>query len=261
MSMLSSKASQTAAIIPGLIQAGVGFGQLRKGRRMGEGLEDPMMPIPQSALEALQNARVMASRSNMPGYENMVENMSQILSGAVGNINRAATSSPEALGAILNAVGMQTKASNDIGRMNAEVYMNNQEQLRNELRNIASYEDKKWGTNVLNPFLRQAAAAQALVGSGMQNLFSGISNVAGVKANQFKSGVPDIDPRSMTNTTPGVNPASSFSPTPASGFGFGGNEVPMQYDPVTGQWGYQGTTQPTWNNGSSAPLIPAIYSE
>lgn len=238
------------AAIPALIQGGVGVAQMIKGKRMGKNLKDPEMPIPQSAIEALQNARVMASRSNMPGYENQVMNMNQILSGAVGQINRSATSSQEGLGAILNAVGMQTKAANDIGISNAQHYDNSQRELRNQLGNMAGFENQKWGNDVLNPFLRQATAAQALSGAGMQNTFSGLSDLSGIGAYGIKSGAFTGTPK--TTTTPNMsNPPSDFT----------GKEVQMQYDPATGQWIYPGTTMPSWDTGNSAPLIPAIYSE
>lgn len=234
------------ASIPSLIQGGTGIAQMIKGNQMGKNLQDPRMPIPKSAMEALQNARVMASSYNMPGYENYVQNMNQIMSGAVGQINRSATDSQSALGALLGASGQQMQSANDIAKANAQQYAENQANLRNQLGQMSALEQAKWENDVLQPFMRKAQAAQGMAGAGMQNTFAGLSNLAGVAASGYKMGA--FGTGEGATATPGVTAGEGINPNALS---MTAAANPM-YTPISGYSQY--------GQSQFSPLISAILS-
>lgn len=174
------------ASIPGYIQAGTGIAQSVKGNRMLRDLQDPTMPIPQSAIDALNLARTRAGVSALPGEEAYLNDIGQIMAGAENSINRSATSAPQALGGTLNALGQQFRALNNLQGMRAQNINQNQRDLIDALNVMAGYEKNKWANDVFNPFQRKATAASALTGAGMQNIFAGASDISGVYANRMR---------------------------------------------------------------------------
>lgn len=172
------------ASIPALIQAGTGAAQIAKGNRMGKGLTDPRYAIPQSEKDYLNMARNNAGNLNPAGYESFIRGLDQIMAGATNAIDRGATSAPQALGAALGAAGQQTKALSDYQGVAEQSLQNRQNTLMNALNSMAGYEERQQDYNKFQPFFRKAAASQALVGSGMQNTYAGLSDVAGVYANK-----------------------------------------------------------------------------
>jgi hypothetical protein len=174
--------SSLIAAIPALIQTGAGAAQTIKGNRMGRGLTDPTMPIPKSAQDALALARLRAGQSVLPGEEQYLNDIAQVMAGAQYGINQGATSSGQALGSTLNAFGQQMKALQDLQRMRAQNINQNQRDLQGALGTMAGYEQNKWTNDVLNPFLRKSQAAQSMVGAGLQNTNAGLSDIAGIFA-------------------------------------------------------------------------------
>lgn len=172
------------AAIPALAQAGAGIAQTVKGNRMGRDLKDPIYTIPKSAVEALSMARNQASNFMPPGYEAYMNDIAGIQAGTTRNIERNATSANQALGASLGAQEQQLKALNDYQGFAQGNYQQRQQNLVDALGSMAQYENQKWQNDVLDPFLRKSQAAQALVGSGLQNTMAGTSDLAGIYANR-----------------------------------------------------------------------------
>lgn len=170
------------AAIPGAIQAGTGLFQAARGRKMARGLEDPEMPIPQGALDYVNLLRTQASSRQMPGYENLMNELGQIMAGTGYQVGQAATSPSQALGAITQAAATQQGAMNQYAGQAAQDYQNRQAQYAQGLQYLGNLQQAKWENDVLNPFLRQANAAAAMAGAGMQNAFAGISDIAGSAA-------------------------------------------------------------------------------
>jgi len=171
-------ASALISAIPALIQGGTGIAQGIRARKMAEGLERPDMKIPQSAIDALERARTMASTFEMPGYSQAVDQINQVLSTTAKRIGSSATSSSEALGAILNASGQAQSMMQNLGAMSAQDYANRQNTLMSQENQMANWEQMLM-QDQLNAFGQESGASAALAGAGMQNAFSGASNAAG----------------------------------------------------------------------------------
>ena len=174
------------ASIPALAETGFGIYQTAQGNKMARGLKAPKYVIPQSQQDALALARNQAGSFYTAGRDSYLNDLSGIFTGAVDKINQSATSSNEALGAILGASGQQMKSLNDYQGFAEASYRQSQQALQAELGQMANYEDKRWATNVQAPFDRRAAAASALTGAGIQNIDTGVNDISGIIANTLK---------------------------------------------------------------------------
>lgn len=200
------------ASVPALAEMGYGIYQTSQGNKMARGLKDPNYVIPQSERDALALARNQAGTFMPPGYDAYIASLGQIMAGAENQINRSATSSNEALGAILGATGQQAKALNDYQGFAEGNYQQRQQALQNELARMANYEDKRWNINTQAPFERRAAAASALAGAGIQNIDTGVNDISGIIANTLKGRQDQgtLDGRMAKDTAAQQNQSAPF---------------------------------------------------
>jgi hypothetical protein len=70
----------------------------------------------------------------------------------------------------------------NLGAMSAQDYANRQNTLMSQENQMANWEQMLMNDQ-MNKFSQESAAAAALGGAGMQNMFSGVSNVAGSAGN------------------------------------------------------------------------------
>lgn len=176
----------TAALIssaPALIQGVTGALQLGKGKKQQRENERPLYEIPEEVLQSLNSARIGASSLEMAGQSNLEQAQDQILANTTDSITNTASSSPEALAALVKAGANRSDAQNQIGMAAAQDYMRRQQELRGELSRVAGYQDKAWELNELTPYQDKAASASALIGGGMENIFGGLNTIAGVASN------------------------------------------------------------------------------
>jgi hypothetical protein len=171
-------------MIPAGLQAIAGGVQLAKGIKQRNENERPLYEIPPAVLQAIQNAKVGASSFEMAGQTGMEQNQDQILANTTGQITDTATSSAEALSALVRAGGQRMAAQNQIGIAAEQNYERNQDELRAALFNLGDYQDKAFELNEMQPYQDKAASASALIGGGMQNLFGAANTATGIMANK-----------------------------------------------------------------------------
>lgn len=175
------------ALAPEVIQAIIGIGQGIASRKMLKNLEDPVYEIPDAAKQALGVARTNAGSFQMPGQAQLEQGQNQIFSNSISGISDVATSAPEALAAMIQAGATRSGAQNQIGFQAANYYDDAQKNLEGALGTYAGYEDKAFDINVMQPFERKAAAASALGGGALGNIYSAANNASGVLANNSES--------------------------------------------------------------------------
>jgi hypothetical protein len=152
---------------------------------MAEGLRRPVRPIPQESTDALETIRTLASGLQMPGYENAMNEILNIMAGATGQIGSAATTSSQALGALTQASGQQMKAVNQLAADSAVDYRERQRMLAEALRSMGIMVDEQWMFNEFGDYQEKANASAALGGAGIQNLYGGLSDVFGTAASMI----------------------------------------------------------------------------
>lgn len=176
----------TAALIAGgakaLWEIGSGVDQSIKGHKLAKNLKRPWMEIPEAATRGLENAKFVASQTQLPGHELIEQKIGSTFSNYANALEKAAPST----GTMLNDLNMgyQTNINQltDLGIAGAKNWQENQGVLRNELDNMANWEQKKFMYNFDEPYRNKAAAASALKGAGMQNINTALTDTAGMLA-------------------------------------------------------------------------------
>lgn len=198
-----------AQAVPAVAQGVQGMVQNRKSNKLSEGLEDPNMPIPPAAKEALDIARANASSRYMSGQLANQAKLDSQLANIMGSITQNSRSPQDAIAALtmLGAQGQQQQLG--LGADAARDYERRQADLRGELHNMQGWENKQWETNVMEPFLRDAAAASAMKNAGINNMYQGLKGAAGA-AGTYGMGkyIDGLKTKDVTTT-----PAANTTPT------------------------------------------------
>ena len=171
------------SLAPTAIKLGTGIAQMIKGNKMGKDNPRPEFEIPTAAIEALNSARVGASTFGMAGQDLMESKLDQNLANTTSDILGSATSSTDALAALVKAGGNRMASQTDLDIAGAQDYEQRKRELRGELKGMAEWQNLEFQTNEMQPFLDKAAAASALKGAGMQNVVNSLSEAGGTLAN------------------------------------------------------------------------------
>lgn len=171
----------TLSLLMSGVQGGVGLWQQHQAKQFEK--DRPEFVIPQAQQQALNSAKHQASLTGLPGQDLMEAKLGKSTANAILDLNRSADSPSAILGNISTLYGKQMDKENDLGIAAAENYQRNQGVLRDELHNMADWQQRAWDYNENQPYQAGAAAASALRGSGMQNIMTGVSNAAGVGSN------------------------------------------------------------------------------
>jgi len=169
IALLASLAGQGMQMLGGLGKMAIGTAQMMKAKRPS----DIKYEIPSGFMDYLSRADMLA-REGMPGEGAMRDRIGAQVSGAVGEIGRAADSSTGALGALQNIYGKSMEAVNDLSIRGAEFRRRAQETAMGAQKEHAMYQDKSWEYNVNIPYQRRMNEYHAQKRSGMQNIWGGL---------------------------------------------------------------------------------------
>lgn len=163
------------AITTGLMEIFLGDYQLKEAQKLS-GMPRPTYKIPQSLLDMVSNAEMMAGLQKMPG-QGVAE---QRLAGTSAAGVRQATElggQASALGSLADIYGGERQALNELSVMNAQFWTSNQGQLQDALMKQAEAEDKRWQFNEMLPFYEAMAAAARLKEAGTENIAGGMTGI------------------------------------------------------------------------------------
>lgn len=169
----------TLSLILAGAKTGLGALQAYKGNKAAKSAIRSEYEIPSAVNEQLKLAKAQALQTQLPGQSQIESN----ISGGVQTGIRAAKESgdPVAMMATISALNAnQNQAYNQLGVQGAQFKQQNMANLQNVLGNYGQYQDKAFGYNKDEPYRNKAAAAEALKGSGIQNIASGLSDAAGI---------------------------------------------------------------------------------
>jgi len=177
--------SALIAAIPAIAQGVTGVYQTVKGNQLEKQAgERPEYEIPEEVLQALEATRTRANQTRLPGQSAIESQIKASTASTAGRMSEAAGSSSELLGALAQAgLGEQQNMMN-LGIKSAQLQDQRQAELIDFLKKMGSYRDKEFQANEMNPWQEAMAASSAMKGSGMQNIFAGVSDVAGIGLNQ-----------------------------------------------------------------------------
>lgn len=205
----------------GAIQTGVGFLTPIPDR--------PEMEIPESAQAALGSAELQSTMTRLPGQASIEGRLDRVTANTLNTIERLGDSPVANVNAAARAYGNQLDKETELGIKGGEMWLRNQDVLRTEQNRMANWEQKKWQTNEMDPYMSKVAAISAMRGAGIQNLTGGLQDILGVLSKfgyantvleslQDKEKTPEDVFKMKTETKPiqtGVlNPSFENSETP-----------------------------------------------
>ncbi len=179
-----SKAAMASAI-PAVINTGFGIYQTMRGSNMLKGLNSPTMSVPQGAIGAENVAKNLAMQTELPGQGLMENKIDNSVSNSILDAKKVSDNPNDALDSVFKSYGMGMEKNNDLGIASANFQANNQMNLQNQENTMAQWQQKVWENNELNPYLRKANTASALLGSGIQNISGGLNKASDIGANLF----------------------------------------------------------------------------
>ena len=167
-----------ASNLPSMI---LGGSQLFKSGKM-----HPVRPeyeIPEAEKQALQLAKNMGAQTRLPGQEAIEGQLDETTANTLATIERMGYGGASDINAASRAYGNQQDKETQLGIAAAGNRQQNLRNLQGALSHYATYEDKKWNLNELQPYEQDSRAKAALYEGGMTNLTGGLKDIAGGLSN------------------------------------------------------------------------------
>ena len=156
-------------------QAAIGLGQAISGWSQKKKLTRPEYQIPKEIEQNMSEAELM-SYYGMPDAQKAeyMQNIQRSTQGAL----RGISSRKGGLGAV--AVAQQTQQDAYMNLLSADVQqrMQNIQTAQQMRQTMASFRDKAFEINEMQPYQQSYAEAQSLIGAGMQNFMGGLTSMA-----------------------------------------------------------------------------------
>lgn len=162
-----------------------GNSQEERANELSSKLVRPTMGIPESQTRALTSAEEQAKMTRVPGQSAIEGRLDQTTANKIAMLERLGGGGPTTINAASRAYGDQLDAENKLGIEGANMYLRNQDVLRNELGQTAGYEQQAWNWNERMPYEQKATAIEALKEGGMRNKFAAWNNVFGGLSSLF----------------------------------------------------------------------------
>jgi hypothetical protein len=175
----------TLASIP---QWMTGSEQERRAEELSKGFVRPTYDTPESQKRALTSAEEQAKMTRLPSQSAIEGRLDQTTANTLAMLERLGTGGPTTINAASRAFGNQMEAENKLGIEAGNMYLRNQDVLRNELGKTAQYEDKAWNWNQMTPYVQKANTIEALKEGSMRNKNAAWNNIFGGAATFFNSG-------------------------------------------------------------------------
>lgn len=139
---------------------------------------------PTEALQSLASAKSQASQTELPGESIFTSQIQSATGGAMQATREAAVTPQDIIGAATkNYEALYVNPLRNLRVAATQRSDRNQEVLRNQLGNVAQFRNQEWQQNVLAPYQAAMGTAGQLASAGQQNLFGGVSDIAGGFAN------------------------------------------------------------------------------
>jgi hypothetical protein len=157
--------------------------QNRRANDLAANLVRPDFTIPESARRSLGSAEAQANMTRLPGQDAIEGRLDQTTANKIAMVERMSMGGPTAINAAGSAYGQQMDAENQLGVQAANMRLNNQQILRNELGQMAGWENQGWNWDKRIPFEQTATAIEALREGAMRNRNAAWKDIFGSAAN------------------------------------------------------------------------------
>lgn len=172
----------------GAYKAYQGRKQKKKGERIRRRAQSRFdanpFRLPTEALSALSSAQNLAGQTRLPGQDLIEQQISGGAGAAVQATREAATTPQDVIGGATQAYqNLYVNPLRDLGVSASNRYDANQQNLQAQLNTISQFRNQEWQQNVKLPYQAAMQTAGQMQAAGQQNMFSGISDIAGGVAN------------------------------------------------------------------------------
>ncbi len=164
----------------GLVKAGVGAFQSIKGARM-----KPIRPKyerPEELKRLIERKEASAGGVRYPGQDQDEERLNQLLDRQIEQARELGGDSFSTLSAVSRAARTQLSGQRDIAGRAAQSRERRQSEADQALLLGAEESRREFEINKFQPFREKAATKSALLGAGIQNITSGVSDILGAGA-------------------------------------------------------------------------------
>jgi hypothetical protein len=157
----------------GLTKGIIGAVQLSRVNKALKGMKAPTYTRPDEVNELVDLYRQRAAATQLPGQEAIESGLGATVAQGVSDVQRSASSSVSALGAITDLYGKKQSAIRDLGIQFAEFKAARQGELAGALGKSADYSDTEWEMNKLRPYEVKMNELTSQKQAGAANLFGG----------------------------------------------------------------------------------------
>jgi len=173
------------AAIPSIVKTITGLVQ---GSRANEYADTPRpeYEIPSGVMQSLDQIIGMSSERGLPGQDLIEENIQSSTARGIDAVSNFSRSSTDAILGMQPSIAKEQESFQNLGVAGAEQERQNQLILARALEGLGQYQDKQFQINKLMPYQYAMDAARRLSESGGQNIFSGLSDTAGIGAYMAK---------------------------------------------------------------------------
>lgn len=203
-----------ASAVPALFQTGLGIAQEIKADKLAKSTVRPIMRVPGSQLEALNNARNMAA-GQAPGLNAAMQQMAQAQAGSIAGIQNSGGGGAERLAALTMLDQNAGTQAQNLGAMQENYRVNQMGNLQSQLMQMADTQNNLFAYNEDEPYKNIMAASQALHNAAPQNVQGGLTGLGGSLASMvgpINGKVnPGVVPPVTTNADGSLGPVSPVS--------------------------------------------------
>ena len=161
-----------------LAKLGIGISQAIRASKMAKNTHRPAYQIAPAQLEAVQNARNLATDTRLPGQSLMEQNIGAATAAGNRQIQETGTSTAERLGALSGLYTGQQQQFRDLGIQGAQQQTNDIQYLNQMLGGLANEQHSAWEWNKAQPYLAAVQAIQKLREGANKNIYGGIQGLA-----------------------------------------------------------------------------------
>lgn len=161
------------ALLPALTQFGLGAYQLAQGRKMAKE-ETPEFGIP-SEYKSMLNLQKAAMLGDMPAETRIRQDIRGNTANVLESAERYGMLDPNTVG---SAYTQESNALANLGVQGAMYRTGEKDKYLNALGVMGGQKLAKQEWDVLNPFQRRMGTASGAIGSGIQNMYGGLSSTS-----------------------------------------------------------------------------------
>ena len=165
-------------LAPQLLKTAIGGLQSLFGKQRGDELERPVRGTSSAIEEGVARSRYLAQGED-PQVQFMREQALTTQAGTVSQIEKAGGTSSTTMAAALGAQKQASRTNLQAGQMGQQFKLSANTQYLQQLQGLAKEHQMNFEWNQAQKFQEEANAAQRLKEAGLQNMMTGVTEIAG----------------------------------------------------------------------------------